>query len=63
MGSMQIGRISLAVALVRALLSIAPPRVLSLNPAYLGFSKGASLDRRPQRTPPAGRPGELRCHW
>jgi cytochrome c-type biogenesis protein len=44
MGSLEIGGVSLAVAFIAGLLSIASPCVLPLIPAYLGYLTGASME-------------------
>ncbi len=44
MGILEIGGISIAVAFLAGLLSIASPCVLPLIPAYLGYLTGASLE-------------------
>ncbi len=44
MGIFEIGGVSLLVAFLAGLLSIASPCVLPLVPAYLGYLTGASLE-------------------
>ncbi len=56
MGILEIGGISIAVAFIAGLLSIASPCVLPLIPAYLGYLTGASMegaDARVQAPEPA----------
>jgi cytochrome c-type biogenesis protein len=51
MGILEIGGISVAVAFLAGILSIASPCVLPLIPAYLGYLTGASLEGQPERQP------------
>ena len=44
MGFLEIGGVSLIVAFVAGLLSVASPCVLPLIPAYLGYLTGAAIE-------------------
>lgn len=50
MDFLEVGGVSLAVAFVAGLLSVASPCVLPLIPAYLGYLTGTSMESTGQRT-------------
>ncbi|MEE8370325.1 MAG: cytochrome c biogenesis protein CcdA, partial [Dehalococcoidia bacterium] len=57
MGILEIGGISIAVAFLAGLLSVASPCLLPMVPAYLGYLTGAALEGQPQTAAAASTAG------
>ena len=58
MGALEVGGISIVIAFVAGLLSIASPCILPMIPAYLGYLTGASLERPAQAAPESAVPAQ-----